>query len=772
VHRALADVVASGLLRGVLIAFRHYSDQRRRITRACIWLVLLGIPTSAILAQTVRAVDAALNQGDTARALSLLRQELVAGPGNAAAWHRIGSLASAKSRPVRRLAFIRDQRDIDFLRLADSSLYRATQLAPDSARYALDYAQHLFGASVSTAQRAFQFLERALAAAQRSGDSPLIGAAADALGMLSWRRYETVANRRINTAGPNLQIDALLTSSHGARDYLEQHTRAYEPPLGERQRTDAARYFAIAHQADAANQSASRHLYLVLAEKGDWLGLLRAAALRFEKVPWDADAWLGRGLANHRLSADSEAAMSFDSALALLPDSTRRYMTRLTRLLKPQDSVLMMKTADLPRQQMERLFWLTADPLALTPGNEYWLEYLSRVVEADLRWTMEDFNLRGADTDRGEIWIRYGPPEVMASFARSSEEIESCTQAQGSSGESFLPKCDAMGGALGVSLAVWYYPALNLHFVFRSPPMYGTASFAERYEGIAAEARNAASASWTNLPIERNSIRNMQIQVTRFRASRDSSDLLVFAEVPVGWLASHSAAPNVVDVALSTFSLHGSRVSFDSSRASVVASSSKASEQRSWRVRLPHGKLLYRVEALQPESSRAARALGEIQLSAEKGFGVSDLLVAGAISPRRDGAERWSDFVLSPSVGKFRRGETVGLLWETYGLASRDGGNAYRVAVTVIPSGGSKQSVAARIVGGVREAIGQAGRADAKVTLGYSRSHTAKPVSVDYLSLDVRALSEGSYRLVVTLTDLVTNMTVERTREIIIADGG
>ena len=50
--------------------------------------------------------------------------------------------------------------------------------------------------------------------------------------------------------------------------------------------------------------------------------------------------------------------------------------------------------------------------LTLTNENEYRLEFLARVVFADFRWTDDDLNLRGADSDRGDIYVRYGPPDT------------------------------------------------------------------------------------------------------------------------------------------------------------------------------------------------------------------------------------------------------------------------------------------------------------------------------------------------------------------------
>ncbi|MCP6756459.1 GWxTD domain-containing protein, partial [Klebsiella pneumoniae] len=64
------------------------------------------------------------------------------------------------------------------------------------------------------------------------------------------------------------------------------------------------------------------------------------------------------------------------------------------------------------RRGVESMYWLLADPLTLTTENEFRIEFLSRVTYAEMRWTDETLNLKGADTDRGDVYVRYGPPDL------------------------------------------------------------------------------------------------------------------------------------------------------------------------------------------------------------------------------------------------------------------------------------------------------------------------------------------------------------------------
>ena len=54
-------------------------------------------------------------------------------------------------------------------------------------------------------------------------------------------------------------------------------------------------------------------------------------------------------------------------------------------------------------------FWISKDPRYLTPYNERKLTHYARLVYADLLYGNEDMGLRGWDTERGRILVRYGP---------------------------------------------------------------------------------------------------------------------------------------------------------------------------------------------------------------------------------------------------------------------------------------------------------------------------------------------------------------------------
>ncbi|MGI8843974.1 MAG: GWxTD domain-containing protein [Gemmatimonadaceae bacterium] len=675
------------------------------------------------------------------------------------------------------------QANIDLLRTADTSLRLARRLASDSGRYALDLGRYFLYADLITlrVQAPGQF-RHAFQAARRVGDSSLVAEALDELGMVHWRRYEVLADRRLLPGLPFIDLEELVTDERNVRRLLSDQSVAPKPPLGMGIYEDALSSFKGALDWDPGHTRALRHVYMALAEKNNWEALREQSGQRRSRAPYDPLAWLAEGLANHRLGDAGQATIAFDSALALLSDAEHEHYTDISRILRLGDSVRYKRQSERARKQFSEIFWLTADPLAITSGNELWLEFLTRVTYAELRWTSDDFDLRGANSDRGQILVRYGPPGVVAAFAAPENQTENCRPSeipiiQPSSGDprtkaplpaNFELVCSKSFDT-GVPLLLWYYPELNLHFVFRTPPTYGTGTHAGPYAQVAVEAREAAPAGWTNIPVSRFHIDSVKVVVSRFKAPGDSTDALVVAEMPIGHLVGRGRAGVVpVDVAFVAYDHRGRTVRRDSARQLVDADAVGASEIREWRQRVGLGATLYRVEALEPDSLRAARALGELVPLPWIGFGVSDLLVAQRVRRGAHGDGRWSDFEIEPSVGTFALGQSVGLLWETYWLTNEGGKNRYQVVLTLEPRDGSRgeRGFAAKIIDGFKDIVGLSAQGIDRVQLEYTREMPAQLIQVDHLSLDLGGLPPGQYRLALAITDIISGRSASRHRDI------
>jgi GWxTD domain-containing protein len=82
------------------------------------------------------------------------------------------------------------------------------------------------------------------------------------------------------------------------------------------------------------------------------------------------------------------------------------------------------------------LFWARRDPTLDTPRNEFREEFLSRVRYCDAAFPEK--RLRGALTERGQVYILLGPPEKGASQTMTMKGSEGMSSASARTGENIV----------------------------------------------------------------------------------------------------------------------------------------------------------------------------------------------------------------------------------------------------------------------------------------------------------------------------------------------
>ena len=701
-------------------------------------ILLRGQPAAAAVADSLAA------QGDTAQAMKVLERALRTNRQDARAWHRMGVLSWEQARSARNPDFMRDQKKISLLIRADSALRWATIYAPDSARFFLDLGHFLLESNVGTLRfSAMGYLRDGLDAARRTGDTYHASRLADEVGLATWRRYESQADRWISI-GTDPDLGRFADERpREVGQFLSQYARKATEFSGEADYLRAEELFREALELDPNNSTALKHSFMVLAETSRWPELRAAARSRLTTAPWDPWAWLGLGLANHRLGRVADATAAFDSAMNYLTPADRERYNRLGRVLAPKDAARIDTASNV--DDTRKMYWLMSDPLWLSPGNEVKLEFLARIAYAEFKWTDEGRRLKGADTDRGNIHVRYGPPGTVASFSASAQ-----------SGQEASPT------------VLWFYPE-GLVFVFRAPPGFGTASIHGDFAEATRRRIESTPAHWGNILAARM-IDSIDMQVARFRSGSDSTDIFIVASVPYGRLLEEvggSQSPIYVDFQL--FDGYSQRITRDSTRDVATIPAPSPERIRAWRTRVRDGFHLYRVEALEASSQRGARAVGHMTIAADTGFGMSSLLLATRVLPKEGTAgERWTDFNIVPSTGRYRVGEAVALLWETYDLTRGTGGSRYRVSITLTPvTRGGVMGLATRVLGAAAtSAVGKSATGRDKVTITYERQAPGTEVVLDHLALDLTTAAPGAYTLVVEVTDLATQATARQSSRI------
>jgi GWxTD domain-containing protein len=716
----------------------------------------LVAPYGAAAGTAAARADSIATSGDTTRALALLDSAVRKNPRDAVAWYYQGMYLWAQTGLKMRPNVFPTQKMVRMVAAADSSLRLAVNYAPDSARYYVSLGRFTLksGYAMSRAAGRLQAND-GIDAAKRIGDMATLAVASDIAGMFAWRSYESIGNRGLAADGRRVQLsgnDNFMRKDAG--DVVASFLKKIEPPTGTEAYNTALEHFRTAVGADSTNLRFSRHLYMTLAAKDRWEELLSVASRRSAQFPVDYQARLARGLALHRLRRFAEAKSAFDSALVLMDDDEAERLTRFTRLLRPKSMDKRAPTTDsvqfasLPAEQrrgLEAMYWLMNDPLTLTAENELRLEFLARVTYADFRWTDEEMELRGADTDRGDIYVRYGPPKV---------EITS-------PGNTWTSSEFAANATL-----IWEYPTAV--FFFDLVPSFNTARIARNDQDYVNRVRDALPATFDNIATT-NMLDTIPVRVARFRARGDSLDAVVAARVPLDSLVRNTPLDRVpVDFDFRIFDQFVRVQGMESTQGSYAPDSLAERERRTWTRRLGPGINIVRVEALQADTRRAARGTVRLDPVPTTGFAMSDVLLGSkpALADGKNGATSWKDVVTTPSVGTFDKGSSVGLVWELYELTAKEGNGKYKVAISVERSErGGPLGFGVRVLDGLGKAVGRAQQARDKFTISFDRTAAAAPTLVDYLSLDMSEAPSGRYKLRVEISDLGSGKRVSRDTE-------
>ena len=710
---------------------------------------------SRVLAQRPAGADTmtVAAVAESIKVLKSLRAQLDKDRNNAALWYRRGMIAW--------MLYDRDRtkgglKEIDWTLLgreADSSIRLASRIDPKNPRYELTKGQYYMGTGWMLMRlQAYHVFDVALRKARASGDVRLIAEAAVEKGRVHWRRYDPgsfgttppwmidVAGEAVPDSGTTARMLAREIEIPGAREAINRESlraaraviiEQFAPKdrhfLNELDYIRAEDFFKEAYAADPTYQRAYSQLAMLLGERMRWRELADLARTQLRRAPRDGWVWMTLGLALHRLELPAAAGV-FDTALNLLPARERARLDNFERVLRPQDSTKFRYLPDSVRRATERFYWLTADPLWSQNTAKPRAEFLARVTYAELRWTVDELRKRGADSDRGAVFIRYGPP-------------------------------DARGGR-----EWWTYDYARMTFRFTGMPTFGTAYFSDPYWSEVL--LDSIPARWDNIVNGR--IDSMLVQVSRFRATPDSVDVVFASSPPVDIIRARS---DVDEPVRSDFWLIGNGVGMVHD-----STSPKSPDVRHFSHRLALGPYLYRFEASSASSTVAARAMstltvGEDTLSgfSTRGFGISDVLITGNAIPR-GGTRRWNGFTIAPIVGSVRRGTELALLWENYdfGMAA-DSASRYEVSISLHGERTPLQSIRAQIINAMRATLFGDFIGD-RVIFKYERVVPHGDAFTDYITLNLGETPVGNYWLTLDILDRVSGRKASRTMRLTIRE--
>ncbi len=681
-----------------------------------------------------------LAAGDTASAIERLRAVVGDEPDFGPAFLRLGSVLSAQADEV--------EREFDQRLEAKEMLERAHRLMGSDPEVLLEYGLLLRKQQVRVDAK--RLLDEAWRAAEEKGRSMTLEARARMhyqLGKIYeswWEDWDGLVMvpptaPRISCSGiawgggPD-EASPVLCPAAWAEQY-EHVVHLSDLKSDERRRMQE--HFMLALEADPGHTDAAVSALGYLAEGGEWERYDGVARKLMEQRPDDPLAHLFSGLGLHRRGLDDVARASFQRPIELLPPADRRVFEDVGVLLPPDDRARYAGADSAARADLTRMVLAAKDPLYLTDANERELEHYARLAWAELRFSAPASGLRGWDSDRGNIWVRYGEPWRFAMCC--------------------------YGGA--TRRITWSYGADGPLFQFDKNRTYRRARFEEK-SGFLAEALETAAPE-AYAPVTITAVYPMPHQVARFRGNGPGiTRVEIYAAPPLDSLDADPGSE--LETGIFTFLPDYTPVWQQKTFAAVT----ERGVGLTYRLQLPPGAYRYALEARRTGPEAEARPLARARADLDtEGFpdgrlSISDLLLAAdtvrARSPAPSGRQ---DLDLIPLRGTaVRAGDPLHLYFEVYGLTSDpDGIGSYHAELAVEDS--TQRNLAQRLFRAGRDffGVGGAGQADVRWE---GQTRVADDLAVEYLSVDVPDLEPGEYAVRVRVIDLGTGQQAERVRRV------
>ncbi len=391
------------------------------------------------------------------------------------------------------------------------------------------------------------------------------------------------------------------------------------------------------------------------------------------------------------------------------------------------------------RATMERGYWLGADPDPTTPVNELALEHARRMFLADVRFSHPAGRQRGWDTDRGEVFVKFGRPlttDYTLGDNMFDGVIETWSYVLGGVFHQFMFVDEFLNG----NPRIPYLLDFLLSFVRHSPAV------------------STVEPSVVPLPA--------------------SADVIVFRDDDMSgsiYVAAHVDADSLrAAVDLSRVDYLVTRCAyFDAAwnREGGVTDTSWASSaserrlgdrqvlERVCRLSVPFGR--YHVAFAFEDQAALVRAVAREDADAARfardDLSLSDILLFDPGAPLPDGSARSTidrgGTRMRPRVNhRYAAGQPVNLYLEAYNLDVAAGVSAYEVRIAIYPAPDDESSSWLDWGRRAAEAVGLVEGEPAVAQTFRREGHTH--IDSESVAVDIDALRPGGYRLVVEVTDL------------------
>ncbi|MEM1271108.1 MAG: tetratricopeptide repeat protein [Bacteroidota bacterium] len=578
-------------------------------------------------------------------------------------------------------------------------------------------------------------------------------------------------------------IETLQTQGVPVQDLSRRADRAYARAVG---------HLKTAIENDPRRRSVYDNLMKIYALRGEHQEASDMLQSMYVFFPEDEDLWFFLGYNHHALGNYDAATKSFDVGLKRADGRVQNAFESLDLFLRSEEK----KQYEEQPVEFASRYWTSQDPRFLTPYNERRLEHFSRLVYADLLYGSEALELRGWDTQRGQIIVRYGRPQsevtltggfeailrqLAESRDRTFQDPELDVQSPGSEVEDFDK--DVL---FNNTFNIWDYgdfrfvfedPFRNNEYRLYSPPASwinggGVDPWLNDYELIARATFKKTPERYDYEATGRQV--DLPYLVTTFKGEDGTSDTYVHYGIPVQNYDPASELVNV-DVNTGAFLINEQRDILVERRRKLyglrTAQVRGFDEANLWIDTQPMAAPAGTHEVSVEFEADGGRIVGvqrreiEVPDYHDGNLALSDMLLAYLVEDTEDGkATHPGDIVrnnlsITPAPWSvYATTQPIYIYFEVYNLdLGEDSRSSYRVEAELVPKDTS--SGLSRLVKRVF------GSSDEGVSAAYDSGGISQDED-EYLILDAKDLEEGLYTLRLRVTDLKRGKSVDTEQDL------
>jgi GWxTD domain-containing protein len=255
-------------------------------------------------------------------------------------------------------------------------------------------------------------------------------------------------------------VDALKRQGFPIIDMSGRAQNAYESAID---------HLNASLESDPRQRSVYDHLMEIYSLKGEYDEALKMLSQMYVFFPEDMKLWTYLGYAHYHAGNMEAASKSFETAFRYMDEKTSYAYTHLDDILPEEEKRLYAQD---PAAYAAR-FWTSKDPRYLTPYNERKMEHYARLTYADLLYGAPLVDLKGWNTERGQILVRYGVPNGdVVIIPRSSSGARDSTPANDGNSTSLAIQVGRSGTGFDMfeeanTYNIWDYG--DFKFVFEDP---------------------------------------------------------------------------------------------------------------------------------------------------------------------------------------------------------------------------------------------------------------------------------------------------------------